>query len=61
MRKLTSDKLTTFFALVAGISEVLIEFEYIDKRVGGLALGFSLVFWGLLTNNLTIESKIKKP
>lgn len=58
----TPDKLTTFFSLTAGILEVLIEFDYIDKRAGGLALGISLVFWGFLTNNLAfkVEKKSKK-
>lgn len=50
MLKLTHDNLTTLFALTAGITEVLIEFEYLDKRIGGAILGVSLVFWGFLTN-----------
>lgn len=50
MFKLTHDDLTTLFALTAGIAEVLIEFEYLDKRIGGVILGVSLAFWGFLTN-----------
>lgn len=61
MLKLTPDRLTTFFALTAGIAEVLMEFGYIDERVGGLTLGISLVFWGFFTNKLTFKVANKKP
>lgn len=59
MPKLTPDKLTTFFALIAGIVEVLIEFKYVDQRIGGLILGISLVFWGFFTNKLTPQTERK--
>lgn len=57
MLKLTPDRLTTIFALIAGITEVLIEFEYVDKRAGGLILGVSLVFWGFFTNRLPVVKR----
>lgn len=47
---MTYDRLTTLFALIAGIAEILIEFEYLEKRVGGVVLGISLFLWGFLTN-----------
>lgn len=47
---LNTNNLTTAFGLIAGIAEILIEFEYVDKRVGGVILALSLLVWGFLTN-----------
>jgi hypothetical protein len=58
MEKLNPDRLTTIFALIAGVIEVLMEFEYVDKRIGGLCLGLCLVFWGALTNKTTHKNKV---
>lgn len=57
MEKLNFDNSTTILALIAGVTEVLLEFEYVDKRIGGLCLGLSLVFWGTLTNKNGIVHK----
>lgn len=56
--KLT-DKLTTTLGMIAGITEILIEFDYIDRRFGGVVLGISLLFWGLLTNRTSSEVEAK--
>lgn len=47
---LNSNNLTTALGLIAGIAEILIEFEYIEKRLGGVILALSLLGWGFLTN-----------
>lgn len=49
---LNPSNLTTALGLIAGIAEILIEFEYIDKRTGGTILALSLLMWGFLTNKL---------
>lgn len=58
--KLT-DKLTTTLGMITGITEILIEFDYIDRRFGGVVIGISLLFWGLLTNKISsqIEARWK--
>lgn len=53
LNRLTPDKLTTLFSVIAGVSEVLIEFEFLDKKTGGAIFGVSLVLWGAFTNKLS--------
>lgn len=59
MLRLTTDKLTTLLGIIAGITEVLIEFDYIDRRAGGVVLGVSLLFWGVLTNKTSSQIEAK--
>ncbi len=56
------NNLTTIFGLIASIAEILIEFEYIDKRLGGVIIAISLLGWGFLTNKLParIDEKWRK-
>lgn len=56
---LNPNNLTTTLGLIAGIAEILIEFEYIDKRLGGVILALSLLGWGFLTNNPPAKTEQK--
>lgn len=59
---MNSNNLTTILGLIASTAEILIEFEYIDKRIGGVIIALSLLGWGFLTNKLPlkIEEKWRK-
>lgn len=59
MLKLTTDKLTTTLGIIAGITEILIEFDYIDQKIGGVVLGVSLLCWGVLTNKVLPQIEAK--
>ena len=56
---MNSNNLTTIFGLIASISEILIEFEYIDQKTGGVIIALSLLGWGFLTNNLPVKIEEK--
>ena len=56
---MNSNNLTTIFGFIASISEILIEFEYIDKKTGGVIIALSLLGWGFLTNNLPVKIEEK--
>ena len=55
---MNSNNLTTTFGLIASVTEILIEFEYIDKRIGGVIIALNLLGWSYLTNNL--QSRIEE-
>lgn len=57
---LNTNNLTTALGLIAAIAEILIEFEYIDKKLGGVILALSLLGWGFLTNNLPTKTEQKR-
>jgi hypothetical protein len=48
---LNSNNSTTILGLIAGITEILLEFEYIDRRIGGVIVAFSFLGLGFLSNN----------
>lgn len=54
---LNPNNLTTALGLIAGIAEILIEFEYLDRRIGGTILAFALLAWGFLTNKLQVKTE----